>query len=175
MAHPFWACYGEYNMPAADVRYLLKSGCYDALELFAGCDMNGNGNNLQLALWQELLYDGIKIPVLGASDAHSTRPDDRESLFNLQFSLIFAKDKDDVLDAIKEGRCVAVSRRSDEDFLVIGSYRLVNYARFMLDEYFPKYTTLCREHATALESANAESIAEAEQAIAKYRNSFYSN
>ena len=172
MAHPFWSCYGEYNMPLEDVKYLLSSGCYDALELLAGCDNNGNGNNLQIALWQELLYDGVRIPVLGASDAHSSTEND--PLFNKQFSIVFAKSNDEVLGAIKDFRSVAVEIKSDNTFSVHGSLRLVKYARFLLDEYYPEYVKLTAEHAAALEVGDQKSIMEIEEKIAEYRAHIFS-
>jgi hypothetical protein len=110
---------------------------------------------------------------LGASDAHSTTKEN--SLFNKQFSLVFAKDKSDVLVAIKEGRCVAVSRRADNDFFVHGSFRLVKYARFLLDDYYPAYVTLAKAHAIALESADVAEITRTEADIDKYKSQFYTN
>lgn len=171
MAHPFWDCYGEYNMPAADVFHLLRTGCYDAYELLAGCDNNNNGNNIQLALWQELLAEGVRVPVLGASDAHSTK--DALSLFNKQFSIVFARCESDALSAIKDGRTVAVLRENDEDFLVFGSYRLTKYARFLLDEYFPAYVSLTEKHARALECGDMNEIKAAEAEIDKYKKKVF--
>ena len=171
MAHPFWSCYGEYNMPAPDVFHLLRTGCYDAYELLAGCDNNNNGNNIQLALWQELLAEGIKVPVLGSSDAHSTK--DEETLFNKQFSIVFAKCESDALTAIKDGRSVAVLRENDADFLVFGSYRLTKYARFLLDEYFPAYASLTAKHAHALGIGDTNQIKAVETEIDKYKNTIF--
>lgn len=171
MAHPFWECYGEYNMPAKDVFHLLRTGCYDAYELLADCDNNNNGNNIQLALWQELLSEGIRIPVLGASDAHSTKGD--QTLFNKQFSIIFAKNASDTLPAIKDGRSVAVLRENDKDFLVFGGYRLTKYARFLLDEYFPAYTLLTGKHAEALSDGDICAVKAVEVEIDKYKKTIF--
>ena len=170
MAHPYWNVCGEYNMPTEDIKYLLRSNCYDALELLAGCDRVGYGNNLQVALWQELLCEGVRVPVVGCSDSHD-RADPR-SQFNKQFSIVFAKDEGDVLSAIKESRCVAVDKR--ENYTVYGSFRLVKYTRFLMDEYYPDYEKLTLAHAEALEIGDKISIAKAETDIDNFVARFFS-
>ena len=169
MAHPYWNVCGEYNMATEDVKYLLRSNCYDALELLAGCDRVGYGNNLQIALWQELLCEGLQIPVVGCSDSHNYA--DPKSLFNKQFTIVFAKDESDVLSAIKESRCVAVDKR--EIYTIYGSFRLVKYSRFLMDEYYPEYEKLTSAHASALESGDKNIIAKAEADIDDYVTRFF--
>ena len=169
MAHPYWNVCGEYNMATEDVKYLLRSNCYDALELLAGCDRVGYGNNLQIALWQELLCEGLQIPVVGCSDSHNYA--DPKSLFNKQFTIVFAKDESDVLSAIKESRCVAVDKR--EIYTIYGSFRLVKYSRFLMDEYYPEYGKLTSAHASALESGDKNIIAKAEADIDDYVTRFF--
>lgn len=171
MAHPFWVCWGEYHLPTADMKHLLCSGCHDALELIAGHDYVGVGNNLQVAFWEELLLEGIRIPVVGASDAHDTYKS--ASLFNKQFTIVFAKDKDDVLEAIKDCRAVAVERHLDGRYSAYGTYRLVKYARFLLAEYYPNYTKLASQHAFALEDGDKHTIAEAEAKLDAYKARFF--
>ena len=171
MAHPYWECFGEYNMPHTDVVHLLKQGTYDAIELVAGCDMNGNGNNLQLAVWQELLCDGVRIPPLGCSDCHDTESD--QDLFNKQFSLVFSDGLDGVLSAISRGFCVAVEWGGGYDFRAYGSYRLVNYSRFLLDYFYPRYCELSAEHAAALGKRDCEMIKLAEEKMNGYIRDFF--
>ncbi len=148
MAHPFWDAYGEYNMQTSDFIYHWQNGSFDALELLAGCDSCGNGDNLQVALYTDMRADGYSIPVVGASDSHSTTRE--SSLFNKHFSLIFAEGDSDILTAIKSGRSVAVNRRADTDFFAFGSFRLVKYSGFLLNEYYPAYTSLAKKHSEAL-------------------------
>lgn len=171
MAHPYWDCYGEYHMSAATTEYLLKRGTFDAWELLAGDDRDGNGDNLQIALWGDLRAEGYKIPVVGASDSHScTRSD---SLFDKQFSLVFADGFDDVKSAIKAERSVAVLFFNDENFLVFGSLRYVKYARFLLREYFPAYKVLTKKHAAAMLVEDGAAVAAAEREIAAYNKKFF--
>ncbi len=171
MAHPFWICFDEYNVQYPDLVYAWRNGQFDALEVLAGNPQDGD--NLTAALWADLRAEGIRIPVVGASDAHScTIP-----LFNNHFSLVFAKDSGDILQAIKEERSVAVSRRADDDFFVFGGFRLVKYARFLLDLYYPGYQSLADRHAQALAAARDKGttaeLAKTEGWIREYKEKFF--
>ncbi len=173
MAHPFWDCYGEYHMPTKTVEYLLREGCYDALELLAGNDISGqNGNNLQIALYNDLQAQGAKIALLGASDAHTTKTTD--SLFNKQYSFVFAKDKAGIKEAIKERKSVAVLVIDKVNYIIFGEYRWVKYARFLFDEYFSIYQKLAKKHAEALAIKEVDKIKRVEKEIAEFKKSFFS-
>ncbi|MBP3422712.1 MAG: hypothetical protein J6K86_02995 [Clostridia bacterium] len=177
MAHPYWDCFGEYNMETEDFRYLWKNGCFDALEVLAGCDRNNNGNNLQQALWADMRAEGVTIPVVGASDCHDVRGED--SLFNAQFTIAFAKNPEDIKACIKEERAVAVLRREEQDFFVFGKFRYVKYARFLLSEYAPAYDALCKKHAKALleagefEGKRTAKLCDIEREITEYQKEFF--
>jgi hypothetical protein len=177
MAHPYWECYGEYNMQTEDFRYLWENGCFDALEVLAGCYRADVGNNLQQALWSDLRAEGVTIPVVGASDCHNVHTDDY--LFNRQFTLLFAKNVNDIKDSIKQERSVAVLKRGEEGFFVFGKFRYVKYARFILEEYMPTHDALACKHADALlEAGNngggrTAKLDKLEQDILSYQNEFF--
>ena len=171
LAHPYWDVYGEYHMPVATTEALLKEGVFDAWELLAADDRDGNGDNLQVALWNDLLAQGYTSSVLGASDSHSCTRDD--SLFNHQFSLVFAKDFNGVKSAIKAGDCVAVISFNDENFWVFGKYRYVKYARFLLKEYFPTYKALTKKHASAILVGDKAAVLATESEIVAYDKKFF--
>lgn len=172
MAHPFWDCYGEYHMPTKTVEYLLKNNCYDALELLAADDIVGhNGSNLQIALYSDLLSQGVKVALLGASDSHSTKSAD--SLFNKQYSFVFAKDRESIKAAIKDRKSVAVWAVDKVNYMVFGEYRWVKYARFLFDEYFPTYQKLAKKHAAALAVKDMAKIKQVEKQITKYKKEFF--
>ena len=172
MAHPYWDVYGEYHMPSATVEFLLKNGYYDALELVAADDIYGhNGTNLQVAHWGDLRAQGIKIPVLGASDSHSYTQEN--SLVNKQYSLVFAKNFDEMKQAIQAERSVAVFDVHHDSYFVYGQFRFVKYARFMLDEYFPTYTELAKIHAKGIAEKDKSAIAEAEKLLEEYKKEFF--
>jgi hypothetical protein len=170
-AHPFWENAGEYNAQTDDVVFLFKEGYYDALEVLAGCDYIGYGNNLQEALWCDMRAMGIKIPVLGASDRHVSTGD--KTHFNKQFSVVLAENADSIPVSIKNGFSVAVERRSGIDYRCIGSFRLVKYVRFLMDEYYPGYEALCEKHAAALEKSEESELRLTEKSIDEYNSKFF--
>ncbi len=170
MAHPFWDVESEYHMQTSEFRYLWEKGEYDALEVFAGCDSIFYGSNLQLSLWTEMRAQGYDIPVVGVSDAHNFN--NPLSLFNKSYTLVFAKDFDGVQEAIKSERSVAVYDFTDKDFLCAGRYRFVNYARFLLTNYFPEYTALTSAHATSL-AQDEQTRRTAEKAIIDFQTRFF--
>ena len=173
LAHPFWETDGEYNYQTAECLYHLRKGHFDALELMGGNDDTGNGNNLLELVWHNLRAEGCRIPIVGSSDAHTTVLWSDYDHFSKQFSLIFATGYDDLLTAVSEGRSVAVRRESDKHFRCVGEYRYAKYARFLMAEYYPYYTTLCAAHADALARRNEADLTATEAAIAAYQEKFY--
>lgn len=173
MAHPFWECGDEYNYQTCEFLYHWRQGDFDALELLAGCDDTGNGNNLQEILWNDLKAEGLSIPIVGSSDAHVARCRCDYDHFSRQFTLVFATGYDDLADAIVRRRAVAVERHSDKHFRCLGDYRYAKYARFLMAEYYPTYTALCATHAAALAARDTDALAAAEAAIADYQKTFY--
>lgn len=173
MAHPFWEAYGEYHMQTEEFIYHWKNADFDALEVVAGCDAVGHGNNLQETLRCDMLADGYKIPIVGSSDAHHTEIKYDYDKFNVQFTIVFAHDFDDVPNAIKEERAVAVEVFDDLHFHVVGKFRYAKYARFLLKEYFPVYEKLTYKHAKALETKDLSKIAAIEQEIDAFKSKFF--
>ena len=174
LAHPFWNTGGEYSCETAEAVFLLRRGSFDAIELLASDDRDGNGDNLQVALYYHLRDEGLRTPVLGASDRHD--PEKPHTLFNKHFSLVFARSARDIPDAVRAGMSVAVNRRDDSDFFVLGDYRLVKYARFLLGEFYPLYTPLAAAHAEAMSASNGtrtEGIVRAEAEIEALRAEFF--
>lgn len=174
LTHPLWDAYGEYNMDMDELAYHLKNNTFDAFELLADDDRFGNGDNLQTALYYELASKGVKTSLLGASDCHDT--DGELSYFNRHFSLVFAPDAKEIPNSVKKGMCVAVNRRSDNDFFVFGDFRLVKYARFVLNSFYPEYAALTSEHAKALaesDGTRTEKIIQTENVINDFTKMYF--
>ena len=141
--HPFWIhSPGIYNMNTKMLEYVFRTGIFDAFELTGGQSVHEN--NVQTSFWQQMRADGVKIPIVGSSDSHGT---DKANYFGLSKTVLFAKDLelDSIVGAVKDGYSVAVDEPYNEDYRVIGSYRLVKYTRFLLTEYFPSHDELCFE------------------------------
>ena len=174
MAHPYWDVQGEYFMPPEEYVHHWKHGDFDVLELFAGNDNVGNGNNLSEILRGELIAQGYRIPVLGASDAHVTKRHCGYDYFDLQFSIVFAKDAEDIPEAFRDERAVAIERRPEDGrFRGAGKYRLVKYARFLVTEWYEPFAKLCAVHSAAMAEHDKAKIAAAEADIAAFRKRFF--
>ncbi len=133
--HPYWNI-GYYHTSTAMSRAILKNGLCDAYEVLGGNPPKNN--NLQVALWTDMLSDGIKLPIVGSTDSHS-------SLYGghlTQSTLAFVKNED-ILQSISDGYSVAVESLKNETVRVYGSLRLVMYAHFLLENYYPTHNELC--------------------------------
>lgn len=140
--HPHWIN-DTYNVPDGLSRAFLANRAFDAFELIGG--QSAHENNMQTALYYQLRAEGVEIPITGASDSHGTinRP-----LFDKMYTVVFAEEntRDAILAAVKNCRSVAVEVYEDSvNYSVHGSYRLVSYARFLLEHYFPLTRRMCAE------------------------------
>lgn len=141
--HPYWIP-NVYNVPDELTETLLKIGLFDAYELIGGMVANG-GNNLSAVKYSDLREKGLKIPVVSSSDSHGTVGYPR---FNEFYTVVFAQEnsRDEILKAVKSGLCTAietVNSTNDGEYKAYGSYRLVSYARYLLDYYFSQYAQVC--------------------------------
>lgn len=140
--HPYWWYQQTYHMSSAMLEHVFETGIYDAFELVGGQSVHEN--NVQSAFYQEQRAKGRAIPIVGSSDSHGTDP---ASYFGIGKTMVFAKDRElsSICEAIKSGYSVALEQQRGEEERVYGSYRMVKYARFLLDQYFPSHDELCVE------------------------------
>lgn len=150
--HPYWRPGGSrvYNVCDEFARILLTSGMFDAYELVGG--MGQAGVNRSVALWGDLRAEGLKIPVVGSSDVHGI---EKAYSFPHFFTICFAKENtvEGVLEAVKGGMSVAVEATGDEyarHWRCYGSLRLVTYAQFLLQNYFPQQQRICQGEGVAM-------------------------
>ena len=172
LCHPYWDAYGEYNMQTPMLEFLLENGIYDAFEVVDDDDHTGNGVNLQTAIYNEMRADGIKVPIIGASDCHSVVSES----FDKFFTYAFCESVDGVKQAVKDLKTVAVERIGNE-YRVYGPFRLVKYARFLCDNLEPKIKAVRKGTASriaeAIESKNADLMAKTEVASQEYKQAFF--
>ncbi len=142
-AHPFWRP-DKYNVSQDFCDILFNEIDFDAFELVGG--IAPKLNNLQLALWQEQAFKGNLIPAVGSSDSHDH--DSAKGGFSKRFTVVFAKENttDAILDAIREGYCVAgeLPVASESEVRFYGTQlRLVAFAHFLFENYFNETCRLC--------------------------------
>ena len=155
--HPYWIYKQTYNMSSRMLDYLFETGNADALELVGGQSVHEN--NIQSAFYQEMRARGRHVPIVGSSDSHGTDP---VSYFGIGKTVVFAKGNalEDIREAVLGGYSAAIEQQRGEEERVFGSYRMVRYTRFLLDQYFPAHDELCveegilmREYALGSEAA----------------------
>ena len=172
LCHPYWDAYGEYNMQTPMLEFLLKNGIFDAFEVVDDDDHTGNGVNLQTAVYNEMRANGIKVPIVGASDCHSVVSE----IFDKFFTYAFCENVTDVKQAVKDLKTVAIERTGNE-YRVYGPFRLVKYARFLCDNFEPELKTIRKGTASkiteALENENTEIMAKIEKVSQIFRRAFF--
>lgn len=141
LAHPNWIIDGAYNIPPAQYHTFLKEKPFDALELINGGDTPYE-NAGQIALWHDACFQGRYVPVIGNDDSHGTVNGD---WFNIGMTYVLARSnsREDLIDSIKKGLCIAVERYHNEAPHYYGEGRLVNLFAFLDHAYFPLHDELC--------------------------------
>ncbi len=133
LCHPGWIKKNllHQEQDITDCLFALRG--FDVLELIAG-GADQMGTQLQLSYYQ----GQESMPIVGSSDAHCTASEGHLSLGN--YSIVFAGEfsVEGIKTAIREGFCAAVS-----DGRVYGPYRLVLYAYFLMERFFPRHDELC--------------------------------
>ena len=160
LAHPHWIWFDTYFMASAITQQLLRDGIYDAL------DITDQEADTTVALWSEMLAQGHRIPVVGCSDSHHSDASNPNRPVVGGYTLLFAADRytPSLIHSIKRGFSVAVNASGNPE-RIYGPYRLVKYARFLLDNYYPMYMRLCRGQGT-LASVYAKADDATKQALA---------
>ena len=150
--HPYWIPGDSKAFNVCDELsvLLLKSGLFDAFEVIGG--ISPKRNNRQLALWGDVRAEGVRIPVVGSSDVHALQG---ASSFPNNFTVCFAdsNSESDILSAVKDGWSVAAEGQGNEydrKYRAYGSLRLVSYAGFLLDNYFPELQRVCQGEGIAM-------------------------
>lgn len=151
-AHPYWKpkMSGCHNVCEELAQILLKSGMFDAYELIGG--VGQVGVNKSVALWSELRAEGHDIRVVGSSDVHKL---EESPYFPHHFTVCFAKqnENDAIIDAVRGGFSVAVEATGEEydrEYRCYGKLRLVDYAHFLLKNYFLPMQRICQGEGVAM-------------------------
>ena len=93
-------------------------------------------------------------------------------------TILFAEDND-IIKAISDGYSVAVESVPHETVRVYGKLRLVSYAHFLLNNYYPIYNELCSASGLFIEGylngndSAREMIEKAEESISDFEKSFF--
>lgn len=137
--HPYWFVKKtRWHISPRMAEVIMKNGLCDAFEIIGGGTRENN--NMQVALYCEMLSQGVRLPVVGSTDCHSVLSPDYP--FAAASTFVFTE-TGDIQQAVAQGLCVAAEHPYDEPIRLYGPYRLVRYARFLADYYFPLHSSLC--------------------------------
>jgi len=142
--HPYWQIDSGYYISEAVNTYMMDHQPYDALEVIGGYrPYEEESNTIQIARYYEERAKGKAVPIVGVSDAHGCF----NELFGWFYTIVFSKTnkRDDVIQAIKELKSVAVEAIPDEAPRPVGPFDLVLYSLFLIREVFPLHDALCNE------------------------------
>ena len=138
--HPYWIS-DVYQVPENFTEYMLTVHPFDAFEVLGG-ESYYRQNGFQTALYYEMRARGIDFPVVGTTDTHgSTEANPNRLVAN---TIVFAEEntRDGIVNAVKSGYSVAVDGTCAEPRYV-GHFRLIKYACFLMENYFPLHNKLC--------------------------------
>ncbi|MBE5750753.1 MAG: PHP domain-containing protein [Clostridiales bacterium] len=145
--HAFWQVgYGYHVRPYISDKIIRGKMC-DAYEVFGGMSKRDNREMAEYAA--ELRADGIDLPMVASSDSHSTRAHGYLH-FDDVWTMVFAKDKEDIPSAILNGDTVVVDNFNESDKIAHGKLRLVKYANFLIEQYYEFHDELCSATGQAL-------------------------
>ena len=136
MCHPYWKHSGRINMPAVLNDVFFEKLPFEAIEIATADNANTSLTNAKCF---ELARQGKNLPLLAGSDWHGQAGERMQCAYNI----IFASkcDEQNIISAIKQHRCIAVF--GEETPVVFGDFRLVNYALFLIRNFYSQRDALC--------------------------------
>jgi hypothetical protein len=139
--HPYWLCQ-MMQLPEDYTEFIYKNAPFDAFEVLGGENYYPH-NGFQTGLYYEMKARGIDHPVVGSTDSHGST----EHYKNVCIcsTIVFAKEntREALIEAIKDKYSIAVDTISKE-YRLVGDFRLMKYASFLMENYFPLHDLACR-------------------------------
>ena len=139
--HPDWRC-PAVHVPEEFTEFIYKKRPFDAFEVLGGESMFSH-NGYQTAFYYEMKAQGYDYPIVGSTDSHGCTEYNANAC--ICSTIVFAKEntKEALIQAIKEKHSVAVDTISKE-YRLVGDYRLMKYASFLMEYYFPLHDEVCK-------------------------------
>ncbi len=140
-AHPYWRQAHGYQIPEVLLDLMLKEHRFDAFEVLGG-ENYFEHNGFQAIRYYEEKAKGNVFPIVGSTDSHGSTEHNRNA--RICSTIVFAptNEREALISAIKEGFSVAVDTISSE-YRLVGDLRLVKYASFLMEHYYPLHDRLC--------------------------------
>ena len=138
--HPYWLC-PTMQLPEDYTEFIYRQKPFDAFEVLGGENYYAH-NGFQTGFYYKMKAEGIDPPIVGSTDSHGSTEHNRNAL--ICSTIVFAKENtaSGLIDAIKEKFSIAVDTISKE-YRLVGDFRLMKYASFLLENYFPLHDMAC--------------------------------
>lgn len=140
-AHPYWIS-NVFQVPENLTQAMFDYGNFDAFEVLGG-ENYFEQNGFQTIFYYEQCAKGNKYPIVGSTDSHSSFNNRNAFICS---TIVFAPEntREGLMASIKDFYTVAVDTISTE-YRMVGDLRLVKYASFLYENFFPLHDELCRE------------------------------
>ena len=141
-AHPYWIA-DMFHIPESFTDYMLEKHPFDAFEVLGG-EHYYEQNGFQTAKYYNDLRLGRDYPIVGSTDSHSSYSTNCDAYVARTMVFTPANERKALINSIKEKYSVAIDGILAEPRLV-GDFRLIKYAWFLLENYFPLHDKIARE------------------------------
>ncbi|MDR1464255.1 MAG: hypothetical protein LBJ11_02990 [Oscillospiraceae bacterium] len=144
--HPYWIS-NVFQVPPSFVDAMMEAHPFGAYEVLGG-ENYYEQNGFQTVDYFRDMAKGRRYPIVGSTDSHNSF-NSRNS--HVCSTLVFspANERAALIDSIERFYSVAVDSISAEPRYV-GDFRLVRYACFLEQEFFPLHDELCFEEGRAM-------------------------
>ncbi len=145
--HPYWIS-DAYHVPESLTELLMQNQPFDAFEV-AGGEVYFEQNGFQWTKYYEDRALGRNYPIVGSTDSHGSVHNAAKLVAS---TIVFAHENEraELIDSIKKHYSVAIDTVGED--MIIGDFRLVKYACFLMKNYFPLHDELCFEEGRALKA-----------------------
>ncbi|MBQ3602703.1 MAG: hypothetical protein IJA02_02540 [Clostridia bacterium] len=140
-AHPYWIA-DIFHVPEKFSEAMFEKKAFDAFEVLGG-ENYFEQNGFQSIFYYEQCAKGNKCPIVGSTDSHSSINNRNGFICS---TIVFAPEntRESLIESIKDSYSVAVDTISAE-YRMVGDLRLVKYASFLYENFFPLHDELCYE------------------------------
>ncbi len=160
--HPCWIS-DTLHVPDPFLEYIMENQDFDAFEVLGG-ERYFEHNGFQVVRYYEDKAKGRRYPIVGSTDSHSSYESNEGALICSTVVFSPENERTALIKSIKDFYSVAFDTISTE-FRIVGENRLVRYACFLANYYFPRHDELCREEGRLMRICATGTEEEKEDAI----------
>ena len=130
------------QLPEDYTEFIYRQGPFDAFEVLGG-ERIFSHNGFQAGFYYDMKAKGVEYPIVGSTDSHGSTEHNKDAL--ICSTIVFAKEntREGLIKAIKDKYSIAVDTISSE-YRIVGDFRLMKYASFLMENYFPLHDLACR-------------------------------